>query len=183
MTILDLWLPILVSTVICFFASSAIWVLFKWHNSDYTKTDDEERVRDALKGAKPGFYVLPFCIDWSEMAKPEVQQKYSDGPIAYITVAPNGMPSMGPKMVSMVIYFLFVSIACAYMVSRTIAPDADYLAVFRIAGTVAFLANGIAVIPESVWFARPWSMTFKNLLDAMIYALLTGGVFGWLVLA
>jgi hypothetical protein len=160
--------------------SSAIWVLFKWHNSDYTKTEREEDVRAALKGAKPGYYVLPFCIDYADMAKPEVQKKMNDGPIAYINVAPNGMPSMGPKMISMALYFLLVSVICAYMVTRTLAPDADYLAVFRIAGTVAFIANGLAVIPESIWFARPWSMTAKNLMDALIYALITGGIFGWL---
>ena len=181
MTILDLWLPIVVATVICFFMSSAIWVLFKWHNKDYNGTDREEDVRAALKGAKPGYYLLPYCPDYADMAKPEVQKQFADGPVAFITVAPNGMPGMGSKMLSMVIYFLFVSVLCAYMVTRTMAPDADYLAVFRIAGTVAFIANGIAVIPESIWFSRPWSMTAKNLLDALIYALLTGGVFGWLV--
>jgi hypothetical protein len=110
-----------------------------------------------------------------------VQKRFSDGPVAYITVAPNGMPSMGPKMISMIIYFGMVSVFCAYMLTRTMAPDADYLAVFRITGSVAFFANGIAVIPESIWFSRPWSMTIKNLVDALIYGLLTGGVFGWLV--
>jgi len=180
MSILDLWLPITVATLACFFMSSAIWVLLKWHNSDYTKTEREEDVRAALKGAKPGYYVLPFCIDYADMAKPEVQKKMTDGPIAYINVAPNGMPSMGPKMISMALYFLLVSVICAYMVTRTMAPDADYLAIFRIAGTVAFIANGLAVIPESIWFARPWSMTAKNLMDALIYALITGGIFGWL---
>lgn len=65
--------------------------------------------------------------------------------------------------------------------SRTLAPDADYLAVFRVAGTVAFVANSMALVPESIWFGRPWSITAKNFVDALIYALLTGGVFGWLV--
>lgn len=181
MTILDLWLPIVVAAIACFFMSSAIWVVFKWHNRDHNGTDREDDVRAALKGAKPGFYILPYCAEYADMAKPEMQQKLNDGPVAYITVAPSGMPSMGPKMLSMVVYFLLISVLCAYMVTRTIAPDADYLAVFRIAGTVAFIANGIAVIPESVWFARPWPMTVKNLLDALIYALLTGGIFGWLV--
>ncbi len=181
MSILDLWLPILVATLVCFFMSSAIWVVFKWHNSDYNKTDREDDVRAALKGAKPGFYMLPHCVDHAEMAKSEVQQQFSDGPVAYITVAPNGMPSMGPKMISMIIYFAMVSVFCAYMLSRTMAADADYLAVFRITGSIAFFANGIAVIPESIWFSRPWSMTIKNLIDALIYGLLTGGIFGWLV--
>ncbi len=181
MSILDLWLPICVATLVCFFMSSAIWVVFKWHNSDHRKTDREEDVSAALKGAKPGFYLLPHCGDYSEMAKPEVKQRFADGPVAYITVAPNGMPSMAPKMLGMVVYFAMVSVFCAYILTRTMAPDADYLAVFRITGTIAFIANGIAVIPESIWFSKPWSMTLKNLLDALIFGLLTGGIFGWLV--
>ena len=181
MSILDLWLPVVAATLACFFMSSAIWVLFKWHNSDYRRTEREEDVRAALKGSAPGYYMLPYCIDYAEMAKEEMQQKFKDGPIAYITVAPSGMPAMGSKMVSMVLYFLLVSIICAYLVTRTVGADAEYLSVFRVAGTVAFIANGIAVIPESIWFSRPWSMTLKNLMDALIYALITGGIFGWLV--
>ena len=53
--------------------------------------------------------------------------------------------------------------------SRRQQPDAAYLAVFRIAG-----------IPDSIWFGRPWSQTAKNLFDALLYSLLTGGAFGWL---
>jgi hypothetical protein len=181
MSVLELWLPIVVAAVVCFLASSAIWMLLKWHNSDYNKTEREDEVRAALKGAKPGFYTVPHCADYAEMAKPEMVEKLAAGPVAYVTVVPNGMPPMGPKMLSMVAYFLFVSVLSAYVVTRTLAPDAEYLAIFRIAGTVAFIANGIAVIPESIWFGRPWTMTAKNLLDALIYGLLTGGVFGWLV--
>ena len=48
------------------------------------------------------------------------------------------------------------------------------------AGTVAFIANGVGLIPESIWFGRPWSHTGKTMLDALIYGLLAGGVFGWL---
>jgi hypothetical protein len=180
MSIFDLWLPIGAATLACFFMSFAIWTLFKWHNSDYQATEREEEVRAALAGTKPGYYLVPYCVDYADMAKEDVQQKFKDGPVAYVTIATNGMPSMAPKMVGMLLYFLVVSIICAYMVTRTLAPAADYLAVFRIAGTVAFIANGLAVIPESIWFSRPWSMTVKNLVDALIYAFITAGIFGWL---
>ena len=179
MSILDLWLPILVSSVVVFIASAIIWTVFKWHNRDYLKAADEEAVRGALQGAEPGFYVLPYCLDPAEFKDPVVQQKFKDGPLGYITIVPSGLPQMGPKLVSMYLYFVLVSVLCAYFVSRA-TPDGDYLAVFRVAGTVAFIANGIALIPESIWFGRPWSMTIKNTVDALIYGLLTGGVFGWL---
>jgi hypothetical protein len=181
MGIVELWLPILAAAVICFLASCAIWVVVKWHNSDYHQTDREDDVRRALQGARPGFYTVPYCADYADMAKPEMVEKMTAGPVAYVTVVPNGVVSMAPKMLSMFLYFLCVAVLCAYVVTRTLAPEAEYLAVFRIAGTVAFIANGIAVIPESIWFGRPWPITAKNLLDALIYGLLTGGVFGWLV--
>jgi hypothetical protein len=88
---------------------------------------------------------------------------------------------MGPKLIGMFAFFLLISVLCAYVVSRTLGPDASYLSVFRVAGTVAFIANSVALIPESIWFERPWSMTIKNFIDALIYSLLTGGIFGWLV--
>lgn len=181
MSILDLWLPIVVASLVCFFMSAAIWVLFKWHNADYRKLEREEAVGAALKGAAPGYYLLPYAVDQAETANPEVRKRFEDGPVAYITVAPNGMPSMPPKMIAMIVYFAIVSSFCAYMVTRTLAPGADYLAVFQVAGTVAFVANSLALIPESIWFNRPWSITLKNALDAVIYAGLTGGIFGWLV--
>jgi len=181
MGIIDLWLPILVSAIVCFVTSAIIWAALKYHNRDYSRFADEEGVRAALKGAKPGYYLLPFCLDPGEMNKPEMKQKYEEGPLAYVTMLPNGIPTMGTKFIGMILYFLAIGIVCAYFVSRTLAPDADYLAVFRVAGTVAFVANGLGVIPESIWFGRPWSMTIKNAVDALIYGLLTGGIFGWLV--
>jgi len=181
MSIIGLWLPILVSSVVVFVASGLVWMVFKWHNSDFGKVVDEDRARDALSGAAPGYYVLPYCMDPAEFKDPEMQQKFKDGPVGYITIVQNGLPQMAPKLVAIFIFFVLVGVLCAYFVSRTLAPDADYLAVFRVAGTVAFIANGIALIPESIWFGRPWSITAKNLLDALIYGLLTGGVFGWLV--
>ena len=49
-----------------------------------------------------------------------------------------------------------------------------------VVGATAFIAHGIAGIPDSIWFGRPWSLTAKNMFDALLYGLLTGGAFGWL---
>lgn len=181
MGIADLWMPILASTVIIFVVSALVWMVLPWHKTDFSPPGNEEGVRSALKGYAPGFYMLPHCMDPAELKKDSVAQKYIDGPVGFVTIVPNGAPNMGPKLILSFVYFLFVSILCAYFVSRTLAADADYLAVFRIAGTTAWIAYGVAYIQDSVWFGRPWSLTIKNLLDALIYGLLTGGVFGWLV--
>jgi len=180
MSIAALWLPILVSAVFVFIASAIVWMAMPWHKTDFRKTRDEEGVRAVLRGHEPGYYLLPYCIDPKELKKPEVEQKYVDGPQAYITVVPNGLPQMGPKLIMSFVYYILVGIICAYFVSRTAVPDAGYLATFRIAGAVAFVAYGIAYIQDSIWFGRPWPITAKYLFDALIYGLLTGGTFGWL---
>jgi hypothetical protein len=180
MSIINLWIPIVVSAAFVFIASAAVWMAMPWHKKDFSKTSNEDAVRAALKGSTPGHYMLPHSVDSKDMENPEMRQKFVDGPFAYITVVPNGVPQMGPKMIQSFLYYLFVGVLCAYFVTRTATADADYLAVFRIAGTVAWIAYGIAYIQESIWFGRAWSLTFKNMFDALIYALLTGGVFGWL---
>ena len=181
MGILDLWLPIVVSAAACWIMSAIIWTLLKYHNSDYRRTGDEEAVRAALKGNEPGYYLLPYCTDPGELKDPAVKKKYEDGPLAYITMLPNGIPAMGGRLVGQFLFFILVGVMCAYFVTRTLATGADYLSVFRVTGTVAFLANSFAYIPESIWFGRPWAMTAKNFADALLYSLLTGGIFGWLV--
>jgi hypothetical protein len=176
MSILTLWQPIVLSAVLAFIAGSAIWMAMPWHKSDWSKVSDEEGARAALRDLAPGQYNLPNGTDMSD----EMQQKFKDGPVAFINISPSGAPAMGPKLGMMFAYNLLVAVVCAYFVSRTAPPDADYLAIFRISGAVAFVAYGMAYIQDSVWFGRPWSSTAKTTLDALIYALLTGGAFGWL---
>jgi hypothetical protein len=180
MTILDLWMPILASAVLVFVLSAMVWMVFPWHKTDFRRPKDESSLRAALSGYAPGFYLIPYHTNPKELADPEVAKKYEEGPQAYVTVIPNGMPNMGPKLILSFVYYLLVGVLCAYFVSRTAGPDADYLEVFRIAGTTAFAAYGIAYVQESIWFGRPWSLTAKGMLDGLLYGLVTGGAFGWL---
>ena len=181
MSIIDLWLPILISSVLIWIVSALIWTVLPWHKSDFSNVEDEEGARAALKGLSPGFYNVPHCVDQNALKDPAMQQKFKDGPLAFITILPNGMPPMGRNMVLSFLHGIFICVLCAYFVSRTVEPNASYLAVFRIAGTVTWIAYGVAYIQDSIWFGRPWSVTTKSMMDALIYGLLTGGVFGWLV--
>ena len=180
MTIMTLWQPILLSAVLAFIAGSVIWMAMPWHKKDWNMVADQEGARRALAGLVPGQYNLPHTPDMKALEDPDMQQKFKDGPVAFITIVPSGLPAMGSKLVLMFAYNLLVAVVCAYFISRTAPADADYLAIFRISGAVAFVAYGMAYFQESVWFGRPWSATMKTFLDALIYAVLTGGAFGWL---
>lgn len=180
MGILDLWLPIVVSAVIVFVMSALIWTVLPWHKKDYAKVIDEDAASSALKNSTPGAYVLPHCADPAEFKKDSMRQRYEEGPNAFITIVPNGAPAMGPKLGLSFVFNILVSIICAYLLSRLLDPTASYLAVFRLTGTTAFIAYGLAYVQESIWFGRPWPLLAKSLFDALLYGLLTGGVFGWL---
>ena len=180
MGIFSLWQAILASAVGVWLLSALVWMVFPWHKSDFSRTGDEEAVRAALKGLAPGFYNVPHVMSPAELKDPEVEKKYADGPLAFVTIVASGVPQMGGKLIASFVYNLFVGMLAAYMVSRTASADAHYLEVFRIAGTTAFMAYGVAYIQDSIWFGRPVSITVKSLFDAFLYGLLTGGFFGWL---
>ncbi len=109
-----------------------------------------------------------------------MKRKFEEGPLSFVTIVPSGVPTMGKPLVLQFLYFLLVGVFVAYVAGRTLAPGTDYLHVFQITGAVAWMAYGFAGIPESIWFGRPWSITLKYMADALVFALLTAGVFGCL---
>ena len=56
-----LWLPVLLSAVFVFIASSLLHMLTPWHKSDYRGVPQEEQVIAALRpmAIPPGDYMLP----------------------------------------------------------------------------------------------------------------------------
>jgi len=181
-TIAALWLPILASAVIVFIASSIIHMAPLWHRSDCPALPDQDRIMDALRPftLKPGEHMLPRAADMKAMKAPEFIEKLKRGPVIYMTVLPNGPFSMSRNLIQWFIYTLVVGVFAAYVTGRVLPSDADYLHVFRVAGTTAFIAYAVGLWQQSIWYSRPWSTTLKLTLDGLIYALLTGGAFGWL---
>lgn len=177
-----LWQPILVSGLIVWIVSFLVWAVLPYHQSDYKELPDEDAAIAALRPQKlsPGQYNIPHLPSRNDLRKPEIIKKFHEGPAGFLTVMPRGMPAAGKSMMFALVYYLAVGFCVAYLASRTLGAGADYLAVFRVTGTVAWLAYGAAVVPDAIWFGRPWSAVAKLLFDALVYALLTAGVFGWL---
>jgi hypothetical protein len=177
-----LWLSILVSTVIIFFASFIMHTVLTYHRSDYRKLPDEDRVTHAMRTAgvtRGPAYFFPY-FSFKEMKSPPVIEKMKRGPVGLLTVLPSGPPAMGKKLVQWFLYCLVISVFAAYLAGRLLAPGSAFLQVFRVIGTVAFLGYGAAHAQESIWSGRSWVVTFKHLFDSAIYALLTAATFAWL---
>jgi hypothetical protein len=173
-----LWLPILLSTVAVFIVSSLIWAVIQYHNSDWKRLPDEESGRTALKGASPGQYAMPYAADNAAKADEAWQVKYREGPVAMITVVPHGELAMGKQLVQWFAWCLLLSIFVGYIAGTTLPAGSEYLKVFQITSTTAILAYGGGAGMNLIWFGATGSKTVKDLLDALVYGLVTGGIFG-----
>jgi hypothetical protein len=181
--LLALWLPILLSAVVVFVISSLVHMVFKWHAPDYRGFANEDAVRDAIRAGhpSPGRYVVPYCSDMKDMGSEAMLQKYREGPVGHITLAPNGAPSMGKSLGSWFLFTLVIAVVAAFLATQIFSLDPPRArAAAWLVGQVSFIAYGFGTITESIWMARPWSSSAKYLLDAALYATGSAFVFFWL---
>jgi hypothetical protein len=101
-----LWLPILLSAVIVFVASSIIHMVLPWHKSDYPKMANEDAFRAALRplNIPPGDYMVPRPASMQDMKSPEFTEKVKQGPVMVVTVMPNEITPMGKNLTNWFLY-------------------------------------------------------------------------------
>jgi hypothetical protein len=176
-----LWLPILLSAVIVFFASFIMHMVLPYHRGDYGELPDEPAIMAALRaaGVKRGLYMFPHCSH-KEMNTPAVQEKFKQGPVGHVTIFPSGPPVMAKFLGLWFAYCLIVGFFVAYLTGHVLPSGVHYLQVFRVAGTAAFLAYGLGHLSNGIWKGQPWSFVIKEVVDGLVYGLLTAGTFGWL---
>jgi hypothetical protein len=184
MTVLHaLWLPILLSSVFVFLASSIIHMALPWwHKSDYSKVPNEDKVMDALRpfGIPPGDYMMPKCASMQEMKSPEFTEKTKRGPVMVATFMECGNPGMGKPLVLWFLYLVLINVFAAYITCHALPIGAAYRQVFRFAGATSFLGYSAALWQLSIWYRRSWVTTIKATIDGLVYCGLTAGTFGWL---
>jgi hypothetical protein len=166
--------PILVSTVVLFFASFLSWMVLKLHKKDWVKLAHEDEFMAAVKKCDPpiGSYMFPACESSTEMQSEAFQAKYKAGPRGLLTVLPEA--NMGRMLGLTVVYFLVVSFGLAYLSAVAFKPGADFASVFGfvfVAGLMTFLA---AMVAHSIWF-RP--RIVGHVIESVGYAALTATIF------
>src|SRR5262249_37813654 len=113
----SLWLPILVSAVLVFIASSIIHMATPWPKSDCRTVPNEDKVMEALRpfAIPPGDYAMPHPSSMAEMKSPQFIEKMNKGPVLWFTVMPNGQFAMGKSLVQWFIFSIVVGIFTAYV--------------------------------------------------------------------
>ena len=176
-----LWLPILLSAVLVFIASSIMHMVLPYHKSDYRQLPDEDKLLATLRpaGLQRGLYIFPFCTH-KDMNSPAIQEKYKLGPVGMLTVFPSAPPVM-PKFLAMwFAYCLIIGVFVAYLAAHSTSHYSPSLIIFRNASIPAFLAYGVVNLSNGIWKGQPWSMTIKEVIDGVVYAAITGASFACL---
>lgn len=115
-----------------------------------------------------------------EMGDASMQKKFNDGPVAMIAVMPNGMPPMGKLLMQQVLFFIVGAFLIGYLATLSLNAGTEFVTVFRHIFIAAFLTYGWAQIPYSIWMGQPWSNCVRFIIDALIYAGVTGATFAYL---
>ena len=181
-SIASLWLPILVSAVFVFFASFIVHMVLPWHRGDYRKLPSEDELREALRRfpIPPGDYMTPYGGGPEAMKNPAFVQKLKEGPVLVITARKPGNIDMGTPLTQWFGYCLLVGLFAALVAGGAVGRGASYRTVFHFAALTSFTGYSLAQLQDSIWGGRSWGTTVRNVIDGLVYALLTGGTFGWL---
>lgn len=180
-TLAMLWLPILVATVLVFAASNLVWMVLPHHKKDTRRLPDEAAALEVLgkQGLAPGLYRFPWA-EMSEMKTPAVVEKFARGPVGFLTVTPSGPFNMGKSMGAWVAYLVVLGVLIACIAERMLPAGAPFLPVLRRVGAVAILAYAAGNLPNAIWWGKPWRNTWLEVLDGIVYGLLTALAFAWL---
>lgn len=180
-----LWLPILLSAVFVFFVSSLLHMLpLPWHKFDYKPLPDEEKFAELIRAqnVSDGDYMLPYCRSGKQRSAPEFQARLARGPIGLLTITGGGA-MMGRSLALWSIYVVVISYFAAYVAAHALAPTAllsVHARPLRFTFLAAFLGYGGALWQGYIWYRRPFGSTFRNTIDAVIYAAVTAATFNWL---
>lgn len=180
--LMSLAVPIVLSAVLVFLVSSVIHMALSYHKNDFAKLPAEDDILEAFRRANvpAGDYSAPYCDSPEAMKEPAYLEKMKRGPGLVVTVWPSGSFNMGATLGQWFVYLLVVSLFTGYVLSRVFEPGANYMEVFRIAGTVAFMGYALGMPQANIWYQKGWGSTTRSMFDGLVYGLVTAGAFGWL---
>ena len=108
-----------------------------------------------------------------------MQRKWKEGPVGMLNVW--GKVSMGRNMALTFIVYLAVSFLIAYLASAILLhPGDSFKHVFQVLGTAGVLAYVFGGMSNAIWFGAYPRTILMNVIDGVVYGLITGAIFAWL---
>jgi hypothetical protein len=178
--LLRLWLPILLSAIAVWIASAVVWMALPHHKNDFVALPDEDGFMDFVRksGIPPGNYGFPDFRDRESMNSPKTQKALEEGPVGHLSVWKTPL-TMAGRMVATFFVYLVVSILIGYLTSVAVPGGAPFSRVFQVAATAGVLAYCFSFIPNAVWFGSYTRTIVANVIDGVLYGVITGAIFAW----
>ncbi len=180
--LLDLWLPILLSAVIVFFASAFVWMAIpKWHQPDVKVLPDEAAFIGDLKKhtLAPGRYMWPNCGSTEEWKSDAFKDRWKAGPWGTIVI-PKAAPVFARNLLVTFSLFLGVSVIVGFLASRAFDGSEPYFEIFTFCGLACALTYCSMGLPNAAFMMDPLRGMLTCLVDGIVFALLTAGTFAGL---
>ena len=178
----DLWLPILVSAVVVFVASALAWMVLPHHKPDikFLQNEQEQAFASTLKeqNIAPGVYMFPGC-DHESIKTDEGKARFQAGPWGVLMLQ-SSAPNFGRNLGLVFVFYLVVSLFVAYLTSFASIAGTNFMDTFRVASTAAIACYCLAGIPHAIFFGRPMRTVIVEIIDGLVYGLLTGTIFALL---
>lgn len=161
-------------------ASALAWMLIGHHQKDWIGLPDEAGTLSKIADIPPGNYGFPYAADRKQCSDPEFRKKWEQGPAGMLQIFPKNI-SMGRNMILTFLTYLVVSVLIGYVAwSVRGSIGGDKLETFRVLGTVGVLSYAFAFIPGNIWFAAYPRAILMNIIDGVVYGLITGAAFAFL---
>lgn len=178
----SLWLPVIVSAVLVFIASSILHMAVPWHRSDYATMPNEDRAMEALRplAIPPGDYMVPRPNTMDEARSAAFTEKMQTGPVMVVTVMPNGRTSIGRNLATWFVYLLVVGALTALVAAVELRRGQDVHDVVHVTLVTSFMGYCLALWQATIWYRRRVLTTFKGTVDGLIYGAITAATFAWM---
>jgi hypothetical protein len=172
-----LWLPVLLSAGAVFVASAILWMATPFHKKDYQplpKGGDE--VEAWLKRNNPptGRFMVGWCQPDPKAPQPVKGPNDPHG----ILLVKHGPITMGRSLGAWFLNVVVISFVVGYVAAAALPATAEFMKVFQVVGATALLAYGGNAATKCIWEGAPWAGIVGSLVDALVYALATGAIFG-----
>lgn len=178
--LIDLWLPIVVGSIVLFFCSFLAWAILPHHFLDHQQLPVEDELMDFLrdKQVPTGSYLFPYVGSGKEQGAKAYVDRYNQGPRG--TIYLYAIPSMAANMIQTVAFYFVTVLTIGYITHVACPPGVettDFWRVFRIAGTIGVLTYASTGICNKIWFKRK---IWTEFVDGIVFGLILGLIFALL---
>lgn len=175
-----LWIPIVLSAAAVWAVSIAASMALPHHKQDFIALPDEDGLIQDLRkhNIKPGNYLFPDFRTSAQLKSEKVERALEHGPVGHLVLWRTPL-TMGDKMAGSFVVYLVVTILIAYLAQLAIPGPAEFSKIFKFVMTAGVLAYCFAYIPNALWWGSYKRTIVANIIDGVVFAAITGAIFGW----